>query len=162
MALTLITVRDRKQVQVRFRRTSTATMLRLFVLLLLAAVLEAFSPCALVSSTPALFSSASDNHDPSEIVGRRIIVSGDVQGGYYRSCVANEAGKFRRLRGSMSPPDPDSDVAEIYVEGERKMVDGFVRWAKRGNVGLSQVITVKEVIEEEPEGLYDEFYVQTR
>ena len=30
--------------------------------------------------------------DPDEIVARRIIVKGDVQGGYYRSCVLNEVG----------------------------------------------------------------------
>lgn len=28
--------------------------------------------------------------DPNDIVARRIIVKGDVQGGYYRSCVLNE------------------------------------------------------------------------
>ena len=28
--------------------------------------------------------------DDAEIVARRIIVKGDVQGGYYRSCVLNE------------------------------------------------------------------------
>uniref|UniRef100_A0A6V2PX56 Acylphosphatase-like domain-containing protein n=1 Tax=Ditylum brightwellii TaxID=49249 RepID=A0A6V2PX56_9STRA len=28
--------------------------------------------------------------DPNEMVARRIVVTGDVQGGYYRSCVANE------------------------------------------------------------------------
>jgi len=41
------------------------------------------------------------------------------------------------------------------------MVDGFVRWCERGNVGLSQRITVESVKEEEPTGLYDDFYVQT-
>lgn len=62
----------------------------------------------------------------------------------------------------MSPPD-DSDVAEIYVEGKRNLVDGFVRWCRRGNknVGLNQVTTVKEVIDETPVGMYDEFYVKT-
>lgn len=40
------------------------------------------------------------------------------------------------------------------------MVDGFVRWVKRGKVGLSQVTTVTNVIEEEPTGLYDGFYVK--
>jgi hypothetical protein len=40
------------------------------------------------------------------------------------------------------------------------MVDGFVRWCKRGNVGLSQVVSVRDVIEEEPTGLYDAFYVK--
>eukprot|EP00541_Cyclophora_tenuis_P010494 CAMPEP_0116577780 /NCGR_PEP_ID=MMETSP0397-20121206/21334_1 /TAXON_ID=216820 /ORGANISM="Cyclophora tenuis, Strain ECT3854" /LENGTH=61 /DNA_ID=CAMNT_0004107083 /DNA_START=34 /DNA_END=219 /DNA_ORIENTATION=- len=59
----------------------------------------------------------------------------------------------------MTPPD-DGNEAEIYVEGKRKMVDSFVRWCQRGNIGLSQVISVKEVGEEIPTGLYDEFYVK--
>jgi len=136
-----------------------------------------------------LFASQSSHDaggDSSELVARRIVVKGDVQGGYYRSCVLNEvssrdenvlgsfrnvnkeltpflgqAGRFRRLVGTMTPPD-DTDTAEIYVEGKRKMVDGFVRWCKKGNVGLSQVVHVQDVLEEEPTGLYDEFYVKVR
>lgn len=42
------------------------------------------------------------------------------------------------------------------------MVDGFVRWCKRADVGLSQEMTVTEVLEEDPTGLYDDFYVKTR
>lgn len=42
------------------------------------------------------------------------------------------------------------------------MVDGFVRWCKKANVGLSQVVRVEEVKEEEPTGLYDGFYVKTK
>jgi acylphosphatase len=63
----------------------------------------------------------------------------------------------------MSPPTPESDTAEIYVEGKRKMVDSFIRWCdkKSSNVGLSQTMTVKQVIEEDPTGLYDDFYVKT-
>jgi len=103
----------------------------------------------------------SSNDDDSDLIARKIIVSGDVQGGYYRSCVANEAGRFRRLFGTMSPPD-DSDEAEIYVEGKSKTVEGFIRWLKRGNAGLSVVTDVKEVLEEEPTGLFDGFYVKTK
>mmetsp|Transcript_7835 Transcript_7835/g.12262 ORF Transcript_7835/g.12262 Transcript_7835/m.12262 type:complete len:171 (-) Transcript_7835:250-762(-) len=121
--------------------------------------------------------------DGSDLVARKIIVTGAVQGGYYRSCVLNEAGRFRKLVGTMSPPD-DSDEAEIYVEvsalllickkkldstlnlniyqGKKKMVDGFVRWCQRGNVGLSQVTKVKDIFEEDPTGLYDGFYVNTK
>lgn len=47
-------------------------------------------------------------------------------------------------------------------QGKRKLVDGFVRWCKRGNVGLSQVVGVEEILEEEPTGLYDGFYVKTK
>ena len=42
------------------------------------------------------------------------------------------------------------------------MVDGFVRWCKRADVGLSQEMTVTEVLEEDPTGLYDDFYVKIR
>lgn len=62
----------------------------------------------------------------------------------------------------MTPVDEKSREAEIYVEGKRRMVDGFIRWCQKSNVGLSQVVEVKEVREEEPTGLYEEFYVQTR
>ena len=62
----------------------------------------------------------------------------------------------------MSAPDDASRQAEIYVEGKRKLVDGFVRWCRRGKVGLSQVTTVLEVMDEEPTGLYEDFYVDTR
>ena len=62
----------------------------------------------------------------------------------------------------MSPVDETSEQAEIYVEGKRKLVEGFIRWCQRGKVGLSQMTHVIQIMEEEPTGLYDEFYVQTR
>lgn len=101
--------------------------------------------------------------DPNETIARRIVVTGDVDGGYYRSCVKNEASRFRKLIGTMSPPNSGDNArrAEIYVEGKRKMVDGFVRWCKRGDVGLSQAVVVESVMDEFPTGLYDEFYVHT-
>lgn len=61
----------------------------------------------------------------------------------------------------MTPPD-ETDEAEIYVEGKRRQVDGFVRWCKKGDPGLSQVVKVLDVIEEEPTGLYDGFYCKVR
>ena len=42
------------------------------------------------------------------------------------------------------------------------MVDGFIRWCRKGDVGLSQQATVKDVKDEEPTGLYDGFYVRTK
>jgi hypothetical protein len=74
-----------------------------------------------------------------------------------------QAGKFRRLVGTMSPIDETSNVAEIYVEGSRKMVDGFVRWCEKSSkkVGMSQVISVIDVMEEDVTGLYEDFYAQT-
>eukprot|EP00804_Cyclotella_cryptica_P028935 CCRYP_020986-RB/>CCRYP_020986-RB protein AED:0.31 eAED:0.38 QI:188/1/0.5/1/1/1/2/0/145 len=66
------------------------------------------------SSRLAMTSDAADL-DPNEAIARRIVVTGDVCGGYYRSCVTNEAKRFRNLKGTMSPPD-ESRRAEIYVE----------------------------------------------
>mmetsp|Transcript_312 Transcript_312/g.755 ORF Transcript_312/g.755 Transcript_312/m.755 type:complete len:181 (+) Transcript_312:243-785(+) len=112
------------------------------------------------SSSPD--SSSSSSGDPKEIIARRIVVQGpSVQNGYYRACVLNEGGKFRRLTGTMTPPD-DSEKAEILVEGNRKQVEGFIRWCKKGNVGLNQVTTVAEILDEEPTGLYEGFYVKTK
>ena len=72
-----------------------------------------------------------------------------------------QAGRFRRLVGTMSPPD-GSDQAEIYVEGKRKLVDGFLRWCQKSDVGLSQVVKVVQVVDEEPTGLYEGFYAKVR
>ena len=35
-------------------------------------------------------SSSNNSNDPAQIVGRRIIVKGDVNGGYVRTCIQNE------------------------------------------------------------------------
>ena len=99
--------------------SSMSTVVSVLVVLLLccSSSVNAFiSPRC--SSQPAFgtyISAGSSDNDPNEIVAKRIIVEGDVQGGYYRSCVRNEAGRFRRLSGTMTPPD-DSKKAEIYVE----------------------------------------------
>ena len=55
---------------------------------------EAFVAPKSTSSRMASIHAESVNgaEDPDEIVARRIIVKGDVQGGYYRSCVLNEVG----------------------------------------------------------------------
>ena len=76
-------------------------------------------------------------------------------------CANTQAGRFRRLVGTMTPPD-DTKEAEIYVEGKRTMVEGFVRWCEKSKVGLNQIIQVKQVTEEEPTGLYEDFYIKTK
>jgi len=116
------------------------------------------------TSSFSSFSSKNEAEGPEDLVACRITVSGDVHGGYYRACVLNEAGKFRRLSGRMSDPD-DTDTAEIYVEGKRKMVEGFVRWCHLSGkkVALNQKITVTSVLyDDEPTGLYDAFYCRIK
>lgn len=47
----------------------------------------------------ALHAEAVDGEaDPSELIARRIVVTGDVDGGYYRSCVKNEVGPTMPVR----------------------------------------------------------------
>ena len=41
------------------------------------------------ASVTALYA-GDDGADPGEIIAKRIVVTGDVDGGYYRSCVKNE------------------------------------------------------------------------
>jgi hypothetical protein len=73
-------------------------MNRLFSLLLLLALttVRGFVSCHPTSTVgPSLQAATSKEAegtavDPNETVARRIIVKGDVQGGYYRSCVLNE------------------------------------------------------------------------
>jgi len=49
-----------------------------------------------------------------------------------------------------------------FSQGKRKMLEGFVRWCKKSDVGLSQQVSVTDVIDEEPTGLYDDFYVKVQ
>lgn len=121
---------------------------------------SSFSFVSLQAKRPAIFLSMGVESDMNEVVACNIVVKGDVNGGYYRSCVKNEASNFRNLVGTMTPPD--NDIAEIYVEGKRKSVEGFVRWCKKADkkVGLSQVIAVESVsYDEEATGLYEDFYI---
>lgn len=52
----------------------------------------------------------------------------------------------------------------LYLQGKRRNVDGFIRWCSKGSkkIGLSQALEVVEVFEENPTGLYDDFYVKTK
>jgi acylphosphatase len=58
----------------------------------------------------------------------------------------------------------DTNKAEIYVEGKRHHVDGFLRWCQHADkkIGMSQVVSVVKVVEEEPTGLYDSFYCKVK
>ena len=62
----------------------------LFVLFaVLATVIQGFAPTR-QQTTQHVLRATDGGEDPNEIIARRIIVKGDVQGGYYRSCVNNE------------------------------------------------------------------------
>eukprot|EP00587_Corethron_hystrix_P012355 CAMPEP_0113311860 /NCGR_PEP_ID=MMETSP0010_2-20120614/8918_1 /TAXON_ID=216773 ORGANISM="Corethron hystrix, Strain 308" /NCGR_SAMPLE_ID=MMETSP0010_2 /ASSEMBLY_ACC=CAM_ASM_000155 /LENGTH=177 /DNA_ID=CAMNT_0000167563 /DNA_START=129 /DNA_END=662 /DNA_ORIENTATION=- /assembly_acc=CAM_ASM_000155 len=93
-----------------------------------------------------------------DFVALKLIVSGNI-GGYYRACIKNEAERFRGLGGSMTDTDEDGK-AEINVEGPKKKVEGFCRWAKKkDSVGLSQVVNVEDLEYGPATGLYEGFYL---
>ena len=60
---------------------------------------QAFTPFQTTSSSVGRRSTTHlcAESDPNEIVARRIIVKGDVQGGYYRACVNNEVSEKQKL-----------------------------------------------------------------
>jgi len=82
------------------------------------------------------------------MIRRRVIVSGDVQGVFFRDTCRREAlglgvhGWVRNL--------PDGTV-EAVLEGEPGPVDRMVAWAGRGP--RQAIVDGLDVIEEAPEGL---------
>lgn len=74
--------------------------MRTTIVYLLAVALSCFTADAFVSkgmlkevasaSQPKTVLFLADGADGADIVAKRIFVKGDVQGGYYRSCVKNE------------------------------------------------------------------------
>jgi hypothetical protein len=68
-------------------------MKQIYVLvsLVLVAAVEGFAPLQSMPRAPRTILGATETDaDPNDIIGRRIQVKGDVNGGYYRSCVSNE------------------------------------------------------------------------
>jgi hypothetical protein len=74
-----------------------------FFALHLSIAVHAFSPPSVpfvkLSTPEGLYATTEESSDsagviesgePKELIARRIVVEGDVQGGYYRSCVLNE------------------------------------------------------------------------
>jgi acylphosphatase len=80
-------------------------------------------------------------------IRRRVLVSGRVQGVFFRdTCrrVAEAAGVAGWARNL-----PDGHV-EVALEGERDVVQGVIDWCRRGTDWAE--VTDVEVIEEEPRG----------
>lgn len=65
----------------------------LLLVLILAAAVQGFFPVQRSSNARVVLQAETQAADPNELVGKRITVTGDVQGGYYRSCVSNEVSR---------------------------------------------------------------------
>lgn len=85
---------------------------------------------------------------PSDVVRRRLILSGHVQGVFFRSSV-KEAADNEGVAG-WATNRPDGSV-EVVLEGPRAAVESVVGYCRTGPVNAR--VESAEVGEEEPEGL---------
>jgi acylphosphatase len=83
----------------------------------------------------------------SDVVRRRVVVRGDVQGVFFRDSTREEA-EQRGVSGSVT--NRDDGAVEAVFEGPRDDVEALVAFSREGP-SRAQVEDV-EVIEEEPEG----------
>jgi len=101
-------------------------------------VLSSMSPMSPMKKT-TFFSSASSSPSSSPVVSCKITVRGDgVQGGYYRASIFNEASNFRSLVGTLTELE-DGKTTELYVEGKKANIEGFIRWCGK-SPGLAQKV----------------------
>lgn len=86
-------------------------------------------------------------------VRRRILVSGRVQGVFYRDSCRREADRIG-VGGRAS--NLDDGRVEVIVEGEPDAVEAMIAWCRRGSDPAN--VTNIEVEEQEPQG-EDRFHV---
>jgi len=91
-----------------------------------------------------------------EVTQAKIIVKGQVQGGFYRAMAKKEAYFHRRLLGAIREL-PDGSV-EIVVEGPKYKIESFIGWCKRGP-GLTQMIKKVDVEWNEATGVFEGFEI---
>jgi acylphosphatase len=85
----------------------------------------------------------------------RIVISGDVQGVFFRHNAKKEANSLGVLGWCRNESDGN---VYIIAEGEEKAVDKFEKWAKEGSP-LSTVESI-EVTIEKPTGVEREFEIR--
>jgi acylphosphatase len=83
----------------------------------------------------------------AEVVRRRIVVEGHVQGVWFRASADREAA---RLGISGSAVNRHDGSVELVAEGDAAAVEHFVAWARAGPPRA--VVTTVRVSDEEPRG----------
>jgi acylphosphatase len=82
------------------------------------------------------------------MIRRRVVVSGNVQGVFFRASCQQEASR-RGVAGWVSNR-PDGAV-EAVLEGDDSVVEALVAWCRQGPARAE--VSAVDVSEEEPEGL---------
>ena len=80
------------------------------------------------------------------IIQQHVYISGRVQGVYFRQSTAEEARKYRGLKGFVKNL-PDGRVEALFV-GDELAVNSMVAWCYKGPPAA--LVTSVEVIEEKP------------
>jgi acylphosphatase len=84
-----------------------------------------------------------------DVVRRRVVVHGEVQGVFFRDSTKREAGE-RGIAGWVTNRD-DGAVAAVF-EGSADAVDAMVEWCRSGP-SRAEVADMEVSLEEEPDGL---------
>uniref|UniRef100_A0A7S2XVC5 Acylphosphatase-like domain-containing protein n=1 Tax=Fibrocapsa japonica TaxID=94617 RepID=A0A7S2XVC5_9STRA len=106
----------------------------------------------------ALYSSVNDADVKADIMQAKILLKGQVQGGYFRAQCKNEAFRFRGLLGALREL-PDGST-KVVVEGPEQKILSFLKWCKRGP-GLTQIVDDVQVEWLDSTGIFDTFEVFT-
>ncbi len=70
-----------------------------------------------------------------DVVAVEVVVSGDVQGVFFRAGAASEARRIGGISGWVRN-NPDGSV-EVIAEGERKALDSLLDWCSHGPAGAA-------------------------
>jgi acylphosphatase len=81
------------------------------------------------------------------VIRRRLLVSGEVQGVFYRDTCRSVAGRAGVAGSAANLPD---GRVEVVLEGDEDAVEKVIDWCRSGTGG-SRVEAV-EVMEEDPQG----------
>ena len=81
-------------------------------------------------------------------IRRRFIVSGKVQGVFYRDAAKSQADMLGLKGWAKNLPD---GRVEIVAEGDANAIERFARWAKEGSTRSK--VTAVDAVTEVPEGL---------
>ncbi len=90
----------------------------------------------------------------SELKRVKIVVSGVVQGVFFRSTAAERANIIGAVGWAKNMPD---GTVEIAAEGSGKQLDELIEWCRRGPP-LARVLSV-DVKWEKPTGEFDAFNI---
>ena len=87
---------------------------------------------------------------PLHVVRYRVLISGRVQGVFFRDTCRRLAEQYGVAGWVRNLPD---GRVEAVFEGDRRGVDRLVSWARRGPARAR--VTTVQVVDEPPEGLTD-------